>query len=594
MAEDNTLQGVIERIRAEGQLTRNKGTNSVKVTNDILKTISVNIEGMYNVMQTNLALMKEKLGDQGDDDLLRPKNTPAPAGNDTPAPTQQGPDIAGDTKNTLAIFGGLGIIGKGIALALGGALGVIQGQLIAIKAVAKTLTPKAWSAGLNTLKTRVNNRITALRTGLTTSIAGIRASVTTGLANFGEFLKIDPKSNLGKTITGFKSFFTPIGDMIKGASETLKGIVGGEGKGPMSKIKNFLNIMKGYFTTLGATVAGVARVVGRIFAPIAIIVTAFDTVKGAIAGYAEDGILGGLQGAIDGLFTSLITKPLDLLKDAVAWVLGKLGFDNSAEALNSFSFTELWTGMTDKIFDGVKDAIKVVKDLFTFGEEDKTALGLLGKLTDIIYAPINMAINFIRGLFGWNEEGAEPFKLNDYIVEQFNAGITWAKDALSGVSETIRTKFGELSDWITGIPDRVTMEAKVMMTNLKAKLKIGFLMFGEWFASIPDRIKLMALETIRNMKGGVGKLIVGADDVAEARAAVDNRSSDLQERLQKVEDERVAKLAELDKEAAAMTQNNATVTNNGGNTSNATTNNYYSQTGTSHALDPSDPRAFAF
>ena len=50
MAEDNTLQGVIERIRAEGQLTRNKGTNSVKVTNDILKTISVNIEGMYNVM----------------------------------------------------------------------------------------------------------------------------------------------------------------------------------------------------------------------------------------------------------------------------------------------------------------------------------------------------------------------------------------------------------------------------------------------------------------------------------------------------------------------------------------------------------------
>ena len=34
--------------------------------------------------------------------------------------------------------------------------------------------------------------------------------------------------------------------------------------------------------------------------------------------------------------------------------------------------------------------------------------------------------------------------------------------------------------------------------------------------------------------------------------------------------------------------------NNGGNTSNATTNNYYSQTGTSQALDPADPRAFAF
>jgi len=592
MAEDNTLQGVIERIRAEGQLTRNKGTNSVKVTNDILKTISVNIEGMYNVMQTNLALMKERLGDQGDDDLLNPKGKPAPVSNDTPAPTQQGPDIVGETKNTLAIFGGLGIIGKGIALALGGALGVISGQYQAIKTVAKTLTPKAWTSSLDDLKSRTNTRITALRTGISSAMTSVRTSVSTGLANVGEFLKINPESNLGKTIAKFKAFFTPMSDMIKGASDTLKGIVGGEGKGPMSKIKNFLNIMKGYFTTLGASVSGIARVVGKIFAPIAIIVTAFDVVKGAIDGYAEGGILGGLQGAIDGLFTSLITKPLDLLKGAVAWVLGKLGFDDSAEALNSFSFTELWTGMTDKIFAGVKDALKVVTDLFTFGEEDKTALGLLGKLTDIIYAPINMAINFVRGLFGWNEEGAEPFKLNDYIIEQFTAGITWAKDALSGVGETIRTKFGELSEWITGIPDRVTMEAKIMYTNLKAKLKSGFLMFGEWFASIPDRIKLMALETIRSLPGG--RLIVGADDVAEARATVDNRGSDIQARLQKVEDERVAKLAELDKEATSLQQNNATVNNNGGNTSNATTNNYYSQTGTSQALDPSDPRAFAF
>ena len=136
------------------------------------------------------------------------------------------------------------------------------------------------------------------------------------------------------------------------------------------------------------------------------------------------------------------------------------------------------------------------------------------------------------------------------------------------------------------------MEAKIMYTNLKAKLKSGFLMFGEWFASIPDRIKLMALETIRSLPGG--RLIVGADDVAEARATVDNRGSDIQARLQKVEDERVAKLAELDKEATSLQQNNATVNNNGGNTSNATTNNYYSQTGTSQALDPSDPRAFAF
>ena len=588
MAEENTLQGVIDRIRAEGQLSRNTGVNSVKVTNDILRSISVNVEGMYTVMRDSLALQKEALDDQRDRDLLNPPAdpTPVPSGGD-PAPVED-PGVEQETRNTLAIFGGLGIIGQGIALALGGALGVIKGQYDAVKAVAKTLTPSAWSEGLKGLSERINNRISALRTSIGTSITSVKTSVTTGLTNVGEFLKINPESNLGKAISGFKNLFTPLTDMVSDAGQVLKGMTAAEG-GPITKLKNFLNVIKGYFGTLGSSISGISKIVGKIFAPIAIITTAFDTVKGAIDGYAEGGILGGLQGAIDGLFTSLITKPLDLLKSAVAWVLKKLGFDESAEVLNSFSFTDLWTSMTDKIFAGVKDALKVVTDLFTFGKEDKTALGLLGKLTDLVYAPVNMAINFVRGLFGWNaEDETEPFKLNDYIIEMFGKGIEWAKDALAGVGETIKIKFNELADWVTGIPDRITMEAKIMYTNLKAKLKAGFLMFGEWFASIPDRIKLIALETIRSLPGG--GLLVGEDDVAEARSTVENRGSDLQARLQAVEDERVARLAELEREATVNQQNNNTVVNNGGNSTTNTTNNYYNQTGTGSSLDPSDPR----
>lgn len=588
MAEENTLQGVIDRIRAEGQLSRNTGTNSVKVTNEILRSISINTEGMFTVMRDSLALQKEALDDQRDRDLLNPPPDPAdPTPDSGPSPADD-PGIAQETRNTLAIFGGLGIIGKGIALALGGALGVIKGQYDAVKAVAKTLTPTAWSEGLKGLSERINNRISALRTSIGTSITSVRTSVTTGLANVGEFLKINPESNLGKAISGFKNFFTPVTNMVSDAGQVLKGMTTTE-KGPLSKVLNFLNLIKGYFGTLGASVSGIAGVVGKIFAPIAIIVTAFDTVKGAIDGYAEGGILGGLQGAIDGLFTSLITKPLDLLKSAVAWVLEKLGFDSSAEALNSFSFTDLWTQMTDKIFEGLSSAIGVVKDLFTFGEKDKTALGVLGKLTDLVYAPVNMAINFVRTLFGWNDdEQDEPFKLQDYISEMFGKGIEWAKDALAGVGETIKIKFNELADWVTGIPDRITMEAKIMYTNVKAKLKAGFLMFGEWFASIPDRIKLIALETIRSLPGG--GLLIGEDDVAEARSTVENRGSDLQARLQAVEDERVARLAELEREATVNQQNNNTVVNNGGNSTTNTTNNYYNQTGTGSSLDPSDPR----
>lgn len=595
MAEENPIAALIERVRAEGQLTRNTGTNSIKVTNEILSKINTTMEGVANTLGTLggtltdiMAKTQERLDDLATDELLAPRSSPAPApaGGGDPV----GPTIQQDTKNTIAIFGGLGLLGKAIALGLGGIVGVISGQYKAIKAVAEMFTPDSIKKSIRGMRLGIAMNMILLKDAISERLTSVKTAITNGMTRLGDLLKIDPDSSIGKAITRFKSFFSPITNMLDEAGKTLSGIAGaGEGKGPLTIIKNWFNTIKGYLGSLGKTVGGIGRIVGKIFAPIAIIMTAFDTVKGAIDGYAEGGILGGLQGAIDGLFTSLITVPLDLLKSGVAWVLSKMGFDSGAEALNSFSFTDLFKQLTDKIFAGVKTAIDFIKGLFSFGEEDKTVLGVLGKLVDLIYLPLNLAINFVKGLFGWSEPGDEPFKLSTFVGDMFNAGITWAKDKLSGVGDAIKTKFTELADWITGIPDRVTMEAKVMYTNLKAKLQAGFLTFGEWFASIPDKIKLIALETIRSLPGG--KLLVGEDDVRDARANVENRGSDLEQRLQAIEDQRVARLAELEREAAATTNNNNnTVVNNGGNSTNSTTNNYYTSTGSSGSLDPSDPR----
>ena len=74
--------------------------------------------------------------------------------------------------------------------------------------------------------------------------------------------------------------------------------------------------------------------------------TLWDTVKGAIAGFEEGGIVGGISGAIKGFFNSLITAPLDMLKDAVAWVLDLFGFENAAKVLDSFSFTDTFNGLS--------------------------------------------------------------------------------------------------------------------------------------------------------------------------------------------------------------------------------------------------------
>ena len=85
----------------------------------------------------------------------------------------------------------------------------------------------------------------------------------------------------------------------------------------------------------------IGTVLGRLFLPFTIIMTVFDTVKEAIAGFEEGGILGGIAGAITGLLNSVFFLPLDLLKKAVSFILGKMGFEQAEKALDSFSFQDI-------------------------------------------------------------------------------------------------------------------------------------------------------------------------------------------------------------------------------------------------------------
>ena len=86
-----------------------------------------------------------------------------------------------------------------------------------------------------------------------------------------------------------------------------------------------------------------------------------DGIKGAISGFAEEGILGGILGAVGGVLGGLIGMPLDLLKSAISWIAGKLGFENFSEILDSFSFKDgimdLFMGIAS-VFNGAIDWVK--------------------------------------------------------------------------------------------------------------------------------------------------------------------------------------------------------------------------------------------
>jgi hypothetical protein len=221
--------------------------------------------------------------------------------------------------------------------------------------------------------------------------------------------------NVKTGITAVMKFVTPVLNFFKsiiGAAKTSASFMTG-----FAKIAPF-------FKTIGSTL-------GKIFLPITIVMSAFDAVTGFMDGYKTGGILGGIEGGITKMFNGLVSMPLDLLKDLLSFILEKFGFSNASAALDSFSFKDFFTDIFKSIFDGIKGGIAFIKELFTF-PEDGGILSTLGKLIDILFLPLNLAINFVKGLFGFEEKDAdgniEPFSIGKFITDMITKVVDYIKN----------------------------------------------------------------------------------------------------------------------------------------------------------------------
>jgi hypothetical protein len=330
--------------------------------------------------------------------------------------------------SSLSAFGLLAAGATALTVSLGAIIGAMRGQITAISTFLKILgkfTPGIVKS-FSDFKTAIVSGFKFILNDFKVKIAFVKVITNEVFTKFTKFITdMLPSSQNSKIVTVFSSIKKSLDILIepfKIALKTISELAGPSGS--PSKITGILKSIGSWFGGIAKMLGSISSVVGKLFAPIAIIMTLFDTIKGIMEGYTEGGILGALEGGITGFFNSLIFGPLDLVKNLVSWVSGKLGFKNFSGMLDSFSFADLFSNMISSIFDGVKGAFSIITDLFTFSEEDKTFLGAMGKLTDIIYAPINMAINFVKDMFGF-EKTDEPFKLQDFITEKINSMINF-------------------------------------------------------------------------------------------------------------------------------------------------------------------------
>ena len=179
----------------------------------------------------------------------------------------------------------------------------------------------------------------------------------------GIFAVGDDAGPLAKIIAAVKAPFTTAITTVKTVMLPITNLFG-EG-GTVSKLMGKFSTAFKIFkegSGLMKTLSAVGRVLGRIFFPLTIIIAIWDTVKGAIEGFEKDGFLGGIQGALAGLLGSLVGMPLDLLKSAVSWIAGKLGFKNAEKFLDSFSITDIMKSIITEPVNMLKSVANGVLD----------------------------------------------------------------------------------------------------------------------------------------------------------------------------------------------------------------------------------------
>ena len=238
-------------------------------------------------------------------------------------------------------------------------------------------------------------------------------SIFTGAINFFKGI-FGEGSMIGKVITTIKTAVTGFLEPIIAGFKTISQVSGPIGnavaaiKGALGGMMEFFGMIGSKLSSFGTLFGAVSKIVSKIAYPLMIIMSVWDTVKGALAGWEEGGFVGAIGGAIKGLFNGLVFGVLDMIKGAISWIAGALGFTAVEEFLDSFSFEDMFSSFVDavlfipkKIQEFIMSPIETLKSL---GE---SMMSLWEPIKSIMGTLVDVYLFIPRTLYGL---------INDYII----------------------------------------------------------------------------------------------------------------------------------------------------------------------------------
>ena len=509
---DVTLKEVIERMKAEGQLTRNTGTNSIKTVKELITHMKDrDEESARDASERNqqLAEIKQALmdGDEEAVEVITKSEDNLTTGDDLENLREEVKremeviELLREIRDNTAGMGkpqkeeeddsgpGVLTIGAGamaVGAALGAAAGIIRGNLKALEALVPPI--RILREGITRqfrllrvyFKRTLPRQLRAIGTSITEGFQAFRTGLVERFVRFGDTLA-DLFRPLGRLFTPIRGAITFIGGLIQPVITIFK-----EAGEEIAKIRNFqfpkIEIPGGkmiaesfetvgkFIKSVGTVFSSVASTVGKLFAPLALIMGVFDAVSGAIRGFNEDEggyvskFFAGFEGALEGVLNGLVGIPLDLLKSGVAWIAGKLGFDNAVETLESFNFTDIISDLVAIPFDLVRTTVAEIGKVFSLFKDDEGNFQfpsikeiLMQSLTGLGEV-FRKAITAVASLFGFDEFsqkiaemdfGEEMNKIIGGIVETTTALINGVVQGILSVKDTVQETVQKTVDFVS-------------------------------------------------------------------------------------------------------------------------------------------------
>ena len=288
-----------------------------------------------------------------------------------------GVDKKNDKKDS-SWLGNIGKFGTIIAVALGTLAGLLTAQIQTMKFFAKLLTEGAAQVGkalkglakflgldgfgasiaekFKQVVIFVDGIVDAIKSKITKIGSTVATFFEESVAKFKKYFSFFEESDIGKKL---KTIGTFISDSVSRFVEPFKDAFKALGENGtvmkfVKQIKDFFGGMSEYFNKFSNMFGVVSKIVAKIAYPLTIIMGLWDSVKGAMEGYEKEGIFGAIQGGITGLINGVFMSFFDLIKDGISWILGAIGFDDAEKFLDSFTFSDLFTSLMDKIFHPIR------------------------------------------------------------------------------------------------------------------------------------------------------------------------------------------------------------------------------------------------